>query len=415
LVSGQRFYIQGESAQYRKQLLPLVQELLGFFKQRKLGGLRFFPEIQNVSGADIPGFFRLLIRSSEEKEPAIWVCQQIEASEVAAWVSIMWENEIKRLDPNLRKKARTAYVDALNSLKQVAGKISLQGYAGLHRPKRAIQSMVDVVGQDESILLGMSTIKDYDDYTYVHSVNVAVLALCLGHRIGLSRISLEHLGICGVFHDLGKVELPREIVTKPGSLSMGEWKLIQKHPVSSVKQILNLFASHGLKSKILLAPFEHHINYDLTGYPPLYLKKRVSLFGRILHIADFYDAVTSPRVYRSFGLSPDQALNHMLKRAGTDFDPVLTKVFALMMGVYPVGTLVELDTCELGLVLDYPTNSGCVYPRIILLEKDRSGQLKRGELINLSEKLSETGAYRRNVVRSFNSAEYGIQAINFLF
>jgi hypothetical protein len=182
-----------------------------------------------------------------------------------------------------------------------------------------------------------------------------------------------------------------------------------------VKQILNLFASHGLKSKILLAPFEHHINYDLTGYPPLYLKKRVSLFGRILHIADFYDAVTSPRVYRSFGLSPDQALNHMLKRAGTDFDPVLTKVFALMMGVYPVGTLVELDTGELGLVLDYPTNSGCVYPRIILLEKDRSGQLKRGELINLSEKLSETGAYRRNVVRSFNSAEYGIQAINFLF
>ena len=163
-----------------------------------------------------------------------------------------------------------------------------------------------------------------------------------GRRIGLSRASLERLGICGFFHDLGKVEVPREIVTKPGALSATEWKEMQKHPLSSVRQILKLQASHDLKSKILLAPFEHHIRYDLSGYPKIHFIKQISLFGRILHIADVYDAITTPRVYRPLTLSPDQALSFMLEGSGTDSDPILLKVFAKMMGTFPVGTLLQV-------------------------------------------------------------------------
>jgi HD-GYP domain-containing protein (c-di-GMP phosphodiesterase class II) len=250
--------------------------------------------------------------------------------------------------------------------------MSVQGYAGVRKAKRMVQNMVDVAVEDEGILLGLGTIKDYDDYTYTHSVNVAVLSLCLGNRIGLSRTSLERLGICGLFHDLGKVEIPREIVAKPEKL-------------------------------------------DTTGYPQVHFKKEISLFGRILHVADVYDAITSPRVYRRSALSPDKALGYMLKRAGTDFDPILLKVFGTMMGTYPVGTLLELDTGERGLVLDYPLESGGTLPRIILLEEDGDDEFRRGEVVDLAEKDPGTGAYRRNVVTSLNAASSGIQPANFLF
>ena len=245
-------------------------------------------------------------------------------------------------------------------------------------------------------------------------MNVAVLSLCLGNRIGLSKNSLEHLGICGLFHDLGKVDIPREILTKPGRLTEGEWTEMRRHPLASVRQILRLRASHGVKSKILLAPFEHHVKYNLSGYPKVDLKKDVSLFGRILQIADVYDAITSIRAYRDHALSPDQAVSLMMEGSGTDFDPILLKVFAIMMGTYPVGSLLELDTGEIGVVLDYPMQTGGSLPRVILLEKDEQGVLNRGEVVSLAEKDSATGAQQRNIVKSLNPASYGIQPSTFI-
>ena len=176
---------------------------------------------------------------------------------------------------------------------------------------------------------------------------------------------------------------------------------------------MRLHASHDLKSKIILAPFEHHIKFDLSGYPHVLFKNKVSLFGRILQIGDVYDAITSPRAYRSSYLSPDQAIGFMMRGAGKDFDPVLLKVFAIMMGTYPVGSLLELDTGEMGIVADYPMESGGHLPRIVLLQKSE-GSYQRGERVDLSEKDPHTGSLRRNVVKSLNAASHGIQPASFL-
>jgi HD-GYP domain-containing protein (c-di-GMP phosphodiesterase class II) len=416
LIYEGRFYIQGEKVQYHKQLVILTQALMDFFENRGLRGLRFSPEIKDVPQREILAFFRLLIQSIEYRSPALWLSEQMGGIRFS-WLSIVEEKGLRRRQngAGLKKRARTAYFCSLASVKQVSQKMSVQGYAGVRKAKRMVQNMVDIAVEDESILLGLGTIKDYDDYTYTHSVNVAVLSLCLGNRIGLSRTSLERLGICGLFHDLGKVEIPREIVTKPEELNTGEWKVIRSHPLASVRQILKLTASHELKSEILLAPFEHHMKLDLTGYPQVHFKKQISLFGRILHIADVYDAITSPRVYRRSALSPDKALSYMWERAGTDFDPILLKVFGMMMGTYPMGTLLELDTGERGLVLDYPLDSGGTLPRIVLLEEDGDGELRRGDVVDLGEKDPETGAYLRNVVTSHNAASSGIQPANFIF
>jgi HD-GYP domain-containing protein (c-di-GMP phosphodiesterase class II) len=416
LIYEGRFYVQGEKVQYHKQLLGLMEALMDFLEKRGLRGLRFFPEVKEVPPEKILAFFRLLIQSIEHKSPALWLSEQAGGTRFP-WVRIVQEKGLRRRqsDPGLQKRARTAYFSSLTSVKQVSQKMAVQGYAGVRKAKRMVQNMVDVAVEDEGILLGLGTIKDYDDYTYTHSVNVAVLSLCLGNRIGLSRTSLERLGICGLFHDLGKVEIPREIVTKPEELNTGEWKVIRSHPLASVRQILKLTASHHLKSEILLAPFEHHMKLDLSGYPQVHFKKEISLFGRILHIADVYDAITSPRVYRRSALSPDNALSYMLNRAGADFDPILLKVFGTMMGTYPMGTLLELNTGERGLVLDYPLNSGGTLPRIVLLEDDGNGDLRRGEVVDLAAKDPNTGALLRKVVKSLNAASCGIQPASFIF
>ena len=279
--------------------------------------------------------------------------------------------------------------------------------------KRVMHNMVKLAFEDESILLGASTLRDYDDYTFSHSVNVAILSLCLGNYIGLSRKSLGFLSICGLLHDLGKVEVPREILHKPDKLSTEEWEEIRKHPVTSVKQILMLQASYELKSKIMLGPFEHHLCFDLSGYPKTNFIQKVSLFGRILQIVDVYDASTSYRAYNHYTFSPPEALSYLLENAGKDFDLTLTKIFISMMGIYPPGTLLHLGTGEIGLVMDYPQKTGSTLPRIILLE-EVEGKVKKGEVVDLEEKNTEISLQRRNVLGSFNPDKYGINPADYL-
>ena len=414
LISEGRFFVQGEKIQYRKALMRLVNGMLQFFQRRALEGMRLHPAVKEVSQEDLLAFMRLLVQSEDKTDPAAWLMEQTKEDRFP-WVTLVKSDAIRRRTvENLREKAKSTYFHAMNSVKDVAQRISYQGYAGIRKSKRMVQNMLDCLSEDEALFICLSTIKDYDDYTYTHSVNVAVLALCLGNRIGLSRNSLEHLGVCGLFHDLGKVDVPREILTKPGRLTEGEWKEMQKHPMASVMQILKLRASHEVKSKILLAPFEHHVKYNLSGYPQVDLKKDVSLFGRILQIADVYDAITSARAYRPHAHSPDQAIRHMTAGSGTDYDPILLKVFAMMMGTYPVGSLLELDTGEIGIVVDYPMETGGNYPRLILLERDEKGQMSRGQTINLAEKSRETGALQRNILRSLNPAECGVQPAKFI-
>jgi HD-GYP domain-containing protein (c-di-GMP phosphodiesterase class II) len=413
-ISDGRFYVGDEKVRYREEFTRIIETMLDFFKRRDLTGMRIHASVNEVDLDALLGFVRLLIHSAVKDDPAAWLLHETEEAKYS-WVTILRGNGLKpKRVGDLREKAKSTYFSALNSVKDVAQKISCQGNAGVRRAKRMVQNMLDCLAEDESLVLCLSTIRDYDDYTYTHSVNVAVLSLCLGNRIGLSRISLEHLGICGLFHDLGKVEVPHEILAKAGQLTELEWTEMRRHPMTSVEQILKLRASHDVKSKILLAPFEHHIKFDLSGYPRVHREKGVSLFGRILQITDVYDAITSSRAYRPFALSPDQAISHMMEGAGSEYDPVLLKVFAMMMGTYPVGSLLQLDTGELGLVEQYPLQTGSNPPRIVLLRKDENGNLLRGDTVSLSERDTETCACRRAIVKSLNPALYGIQPASFL-
>ena len=414
-ISRGRFFLQEEKLLFRRENLNIIKEMLNYFEQRKLGGLRFKSSLKFSPFDQILRFGRLLNRAEIEEDPVAWLIKKLKAGSFQ-WVEIVdIPDEVSQeRDPERKEMARRTYAYALTSVKEISQKITSQSGAGVRKLKRIVQNMVDLLSEDESFLLGLSTIRDYDDYTYTHSVNVAILSMCLGKRIGLSRVSMSMLGICGLVHDLGKLDIPLGILNKPGKLTPEEFKEIKKHPLRSVSKIIKLRATRDLKAKVLLPPFEHHMKYDLSGYPRIHRKRSISLFGRILMIADVFDALTSPRSYRPEAYSPDLALGLMLEGTGRDFDPILLKVFVNMLGVYPVGTLLLLDTGEKGLVIKFPEGSDIARPLIVLLLPDGQKGFKKGKLANLADRNPKTGSYLRNIVRTLHPSSYGIQPADFV-
>jgi HD-GYP domain-containing protein (c-di-GMP phosphodiesterase class II) len=423
-ISRGNIYLQDEKLHYRREIESLMNNFLQYFEKRNLQGLRFSSFIQDASAKEFLSFSRTLNNTEQQEDPLNWLVEQLE-NQGLLWAEVVHEEDTlpveqtDETDPQdqvqkRKEKARQCYFFALDSIKEVAQKISSQKKAGVRKSIRVIQNMVDLVMEDEKIALGLSTIHDYDDYTFTHSINVATLSMCLGRRIGLSRTSLNRIGICGLFHDLGKLDVPIEIITKPGKLSESEFEEIKKHTIYSVTQIIRLQADRDLKSKILLAPFEHHLKYDLSGYPKTNRKKPVGLFSRILTITDVFDAVTSPRIYRQSVFSPDQALGWMLGGAGTDFDPILLKVFINMLGVYPIGSLLELDTGELALVMDTGKKFNGTRPMVVLLADDGQGGYTKVGVADLAERDAQSGAFQRNIVKSLHPSTRGIQPAEFL-
>jgi HD-GYP domain-containing protein (c-di-GMP phosphodiesterase class II) len=242
-----------------------------------------------------------------------------------------------------------------------------------------------------------------------------MLSMCIGRRINLSRRNLVNLGMCALFHDLGKIEIPNEILHKKEKLDDSELKLIEEHSVNSSRLMLKLKASPDSKARILVPMFEHHLKYDLSGYPHADWKKPLTLFGKIISIADKYDTLTSSRAYRKSVLSPDRALGYMFDRAGKDFDPTLIKVFVNIMGVYPVGTLLKIDTGELALVVSSPSRDFSKRPLVCVLEKGADSSYTKKEIINLDERDSETGNYVREILETYHPANLGIQPVQHIF
>ncbi len=415
LILEHGYFVQGRRFRYHKKTGKIVQDLLDTFTDLGLFGFTFYPTLINAHPADFLKFLRCLIQSFSMPNPNEWLSGKISEQQFF-WVELL-DVELARVlreePPSNALRARETYQRSINSVREVTRRLGRGSRTGIWKSKRVVQNIVDLVRDDEALSIGMATIKHYDDYTYVHSVNVAILAVCLGNRINLSRNDLTLLGICGLFHDLGKVEIDPAIIQKPGQLTDQEWEIIRKHPLGSMRQILKLNTTYQLKSKICISPLEHHLNFNLSGYPQIRSKKQQSLFGRILKIADVYDAVTSPRVYRRYYYSPDQVLRMMLKTSGNEFDPVLLKVFAEMLGKYPIGTLVLLGDEELGLVTAQAPSRQDPCPKVMLLNKGPDGGFIPGEIISLDEKDPQTGVAKRKIIRSYHPAVCGIQPAEF--
>ncbi len=252
-----------------------------------------------------------------------------------------------------RERCKKAFFKAITVTKAVMTSSHLGKRLELRHAKRVVQNMVDLMMDEEFTLMGLTTLKSHDNYTFYHSVNVCVYSVALGKRIGLNRTQLAELGVAALFHDLGKARIPLDVLRKPDAFTPEEWDVMKTHPEAGVKEMVRMRGLSSLAFKSMLACFEHHLNYNSApgGYPRISKGYRPHLIGRIVSIADAFDAMTTKRIYVKKEFTRDKALSYMMSLAGTKFDPVLLRIFANMVGVFPVGSAVQLASGRVAVVL----------------------------------------------------------------
>jgi HD-GYP domain-containing protein (c-di-GMP phosphodiesterase class II) len=339
---GEFFYIDGMRIRYSLEYLLNFNFLVREFKKREIGGLIFKDKIKPD---DLKLFLKAFIAAGFSDTPYEKMSDIMEES---ARIGIGRLKKIKEGEEvDVRKIIKKTYFNAVSYSKGVMTKIKSGEKVNIKKAKRIVETMVDQLLEEEQLLLTMTAIKDYDEYTYHHSVNVSIFSIALGQRLGLNKKILTELGLVALFHDIGKIEIPNEILNKPTNFTDEEWRVIRKHPVWGVRAILRLrgFDSTTIRSSIVA--FEHHMNYDFSGYPRVRKYSDLDFYSRIVSLADQYDAMTSARVYSRIPMSPDKALSIMMERAGTQLDPLLLKFFINMVGIFPIGSLVMLDTSVL--------------------------------------------------------------------
>ena len=314
-----------------------------------------------------------------------------------------------RLTPEeIRSSCKKVFVKSIVHLQEVLEREKKHEKLHFKTTRRLIQTIINLISYDESFMLGMTNIKNYEEYTLNHSINVTILALCFGRRLGLEKKDLAELGMSAFFHDIGKLKIPLEILNKKGKLDDKEWKIMQEHPMRGVTKLVLLQDLSYFPVSALSVALEHHVWANRSGYPNCWKKKEPNFYSKIVKICDVFDAITTKRIYRDFSLTREQALSMMFEKTGEEYDSLLLKVFASMLGVFPVGSLVALNTGEIGVVVETnPEEAFVMRPKVKLITDDDKNKID-GEIVDLTEKDPESGRFKRTIVDTLNPEKYDI-------
>ena len=274
-----------------------------------------------------------------------------------------------------------AYSAALQLGEKLRETAARARHIDMRHARHVTQVIVDQILEAPRALIALTTIKEMDAQLVSHSGNVAILSVLLGQRLGMSKARLGELCLAGFLHDAGKLEVAPDALDKAGPLDPHEWEEIRKHPVLAAR---GLMAGRGLTPATMRATvvaYEHHLNYDMSGYPESKIHDHVSLYGNIVSIADRYDALTTARVYRRFSFSPHEVVGYLVHYMGTFFDPMLVKLFIEMMGTYPPGTLLRLSDGDVGAVCEPPVAGNPLdRPKVRMWTG-----MRKGEVVDLAQ------------------------------
>jgi len=412
MISG-RYFVNERMVRFDDLGLSGAASIQKEWKTLGIGGVIFNCP---ASQSEIEQFFVFMARIKPGQDNVESLSEQLKTAKLAG-VQLLsaasLEKEKGHLSEEMRRQFRTAarstFFTAMSVVQEVVVNTVQNREINISKTKRVVHTLIDHITRDESSLIELAAIKDYDDYTYAHSTNVCVYCLTLGVRLGLDRPRLSQLGFSALFHDIGKVKLPKDLIHKPDAFDENDWIQMQRHPLLGVKTILRNLKLGEHTARAVRGALEHHINADFTGYPSLHYQKRpMNLFSRIISIADTFDALTSGRVYLKKSIPPEEVLRKMHYQMKVKFDAFLLKIFNDIIGIYPAGTVVLLTTDEIALVLTINEHDRArPYVKIV---GNRSGLLATPEWIDLS--LPEY--HHRKIVRRVEPERYGLNVKDFI-
>ncbi|MEF2144195.1 MAG: HD-GYP domain-containing protein [Desulfovibrionaceae bacterium] len=265
--------------------------------------------------------------------------------------------------------------------------------------KPVVGALVDSVMRNENALLTIKYLKSFDEYTFNHCINVAVVATVYGKYLGLPENRLNELCQAGVFHDLGKALIPLEILNKPGRLTKEEFDVMRGHPQLGYDLLSSV---QGPSEDTLRGVLEHHEKYDGSGYPSGLKGLEQGEFARILAVSDVYDALTSERVYKQ-GMLPSRAMRIIYGIREADFYPGMVEGFIRCLGIYPIGSLVRLSTGENGVVIE--TAPGTPLLPIVRILQDKDHRLVQPREVDLAELADTLGEDAPRIESALNGLD----------
>jgi len=383
---------------------PLLRYIIERFQNWQIGVLTFGLKVTEES---LTKFILLFGKKAPKTRDKIKYFRDEMEKESIKHIHIEKPNPQEQLSGKKQDAAKIFFL-SVTHIKEVFERHKEEKRISLVLTRRLIQSIYNHLTHNEPFLMGMTTIKNFDEYTLNHSVNVSILSIALGKRLGLYKNELADLGISAFFHDLGKVDIPKEILIKPGKLSDDEMAVMRKHPQYGAEKLIQMNEFHFLPLPALNVAMEHHAGDDKKGYPIYMRKSSINLYSKIVKVTDVFDALTTKRPYRTNTFTRLEALNLMIDKLHSEFDPLILKVFVNMIGPCPVGSLVLLDTEELAIVVEgNPDPVHMLRPKVKLIT-DTQGNRIDGEFIDLAESEGPSNDFKRSIVKFLNPADYDI-------
>ncbi len=257
-------------------------------------------------------------------------------------------------DPNLPQLdipeliSEETRVQAISNVRDVFNQIPIKNPQSLRKVCDSVNQIMDELLRNPKILYNLSDIRSYDNYTFSHCVNVAVLSILTGISLNLNQLQLKELGVGAIMHDIGKIALNLDILNKPSKLNLDEFEHIKSHSLCGFDLLRRL---EGISSLSAHVAFQHHERVDGTGYPRGLRGDDIHIYAKIVAVVDVYDALVADRVYRH-AYSSQEAAEMITYGANQQFDQQVIDAFLKNIAIFPIGSLVKLNTGDLAVVVD---------------------------------------------------------------
>ncbi len=370
-------------------------------KKRDVEGIEL---LAGIDEEEMGKFLKIFFGDTPDEGVFEHLCKELGAAGEKRVKLVQWVERVRQLadekseKKEIREESNQVFFRTVLLMGEVLKGIEQRRAIQFQKAERLTQQMVDIIQADESILVGLTSIKNFDEYTFAHSVNVCILSMLIADQLRLYKSDIARLGVAALLHDIGKTYIPQAILNKPGKLDESDWELMKYHTFFGVKELSRVRSLRGIEDSLFVA-LQHHVHYDMNGYPQRHGGWDLRLFTRIVTVADYYDAMTTPRIYQE-PLTPDKALRFILMKSGQIFDPFITKVFIKAMGMYPIGTVVELDSGERAVVVRQQKKSRVLHRPIVSLMNGHRGNGEDPTTVDLSQKDTDGKRYRCSIVKA---------------